>query len=444
MKKTIFTFIFLSALALSASLLWSDTISTCAPQQNVRVGPYITQTDFWNQGKCPGTQCVDIDDQTGSFTVTQNTPICPDVSSYPSMVYGRAWGQNSAQSALPALLNSLASVTSSWNFTPAYTGSWDAAYDIWVCPDNSCGSSGFNGGAELMIWMDYYNTTGWKVDMGPVTLSGKAWEVWQTDMGGGSNNWKYVAYLSQTPVTSVNNLELNDFLKDSIARGYLKPDWYLYAVEAGNEMRKDGVPFTSHSFSVSVNPSVSTKTTYGDAAHPGTPTPAQPTPVSADNVIQNFLSQNPQAGKTFTDAIGSSLVYLVKDNPNQPGSKFLAIHFDEKPGGYCGVTYPTEYQDWTSAKAVRFLIYSKVPVVMGFAFKDKNNNQYSADAPNTKGTGWETIQIPVDSFKLDSTYTPADAVKGAPLDLSSVKSFSLQPKTSVQTTVRIDSLVVVK
>jgi hypothetical protein len=96
MKKTIFTFIFLSALALSASLLWSDTISTCAPQQNVRVGPYITQTDFWNQGKCPGTQCVDIDDQTGSFTVTQNTPICPDVSSYPSMVYGRAWGQNSA------------------------------------------------------------------------------------------------------------------------------------------------------------------------------------------------------------------------------------------------------------------------------------------------------------------------------------------------------------
>jgi len=442
MKKLIFGFTTLAAIGLSASLLWSDTISTCAPQKNVQVGPYTVQTDFWNQGKCPGTQCVDIDDETGSFTVTQNTPICPDVSSYPSMVYGKAWGQNSAQNAFPALLNSLTSVTSSWAFTPTYTGSWDAAYDIWVCPDNSCGSSGFNGGAELMIWMDYYNTSGWKVDMGPVTLSGKAWEVWQTDMGGGSNNWKYIAYLSQTPADSVNNLELNDFLKDSLARGYLKPDWYLYAVEAGNEMRKDGVPFTSHSFSVAVNPSSSTQTNYGEVSHPRTPTPAQAAP-AAGTVIQNFLLQNPQAGKTFTDNLGSTLAYQVKDNPNRSGSKFLAIHFDEKPGGDCDLTYPTQTQDWTGAKAVRFLIYSKVPVVLGFSFKDKNNNQYRVEVADTQGKGWETIQIPMDSFKLDLN-TPADAIKGAPLDLTGVKSFTLEPKTVVQTTIGIDSLTLMK
>jgi cellulose 1,4-beta-cellobiosidase len=440
MKKLIFSFTAL-ALGLSASLLWSDTISTCAPQQSVRVGSYITQTDFWNQSKCPGTQCVDIDDQTGSFTVTQNTPICPDVSSYPSMVYGKAWGQNSELSALPALLNSLTSVISSWDFTPTYTGSWDAAYDVWVCPDNNCGNSGFPGGAEIMIWMDYYNTSGWQYDMGPVTLSGKAWEVWQTDMGGGGNKWKYIAYLSQTPVNSVTNLEINDFLKDGVTRGYLKPDWYLYAVEAGNEMRKDGVPFTSRSFSVSVNPSNPARTVYREVAHPGMPAPVQAVPVNSPSVIQNFLSQNPQAGKTFADALGSTLTYLVKDNPNKPGSKFLAIHFDEIPGGNCGVTYPAQTQDWTGAKAVRFLIYSKVPVVMGFAFKDKNNNTYTAATQVTKGTGWETIQIPLDSFILDSSHA---SVPGAPLDLSSVQSFTLQPQTAVQTTIGIDSLVIVK
>jgi len=436
-------FILFFACLCLARVCQGDTISTCVPFQNVKVGPYIVQTDFWNQAHCPGTQCVDIDDQTGAFTVTQNTPVCPDVSSYPSVVYGRAWGLNTAQSALPALLNSLQSLASSWAFTPTYTGGWDAAYDIWVCPDNTCGSSGFNGGAEIMIWLDYYGTNGWKDDMGPVTLSGKTWEVWQTDMGGGANKWKYIAYLSQTPVTAVNNLDLNAFLKDGVARGYLQPDWFLYAVEAGNEMRKDGVPFTSHSFSVSVNQSGAAPCVYGDAAHPGmSPVSSNPAAANPDLIIQNFLTQNPNVGITFADSLGSSLTYQVKDNPNQAGSKFLTLHFDEKPGGYCGVTFPTGNggQDWSGGKLVHFLIYSKVPIVMSFSFKDKNNNTYTADAPGTKGTGWEIIQFPMGSFKMD----PSNAVTSASLDLTSVKNFNLQPKTSVKTTVGINDLLLVK
>src|SRR5665213_1362780 len=104
-----FTILFFACLSL-AQVCLADTISTCAPFKNVTIGPYIIQTNFWNHN-CPGTQCVDIDDQTGAFTVTQNTPVCPDVSSYPSAVYGRAWGLNTAQSALPCLLNSLQSLT---------------------------------------------------------------------------------------------------------------------------------------------------------------------------------------------------------------------------------------------------------------------------------------------------------------------------------------------
>jgi cellulose 1,4-beta-cellobiosidase len=251
-----------------------ETINTCAPNQNVTVGAYVVQTDYWNRTKCPGTQCVNIDDQTGSFSVTQSTSACPDVSSYPSIVYGKAWGINSAQSDLPAPISSLQCVTSSWDFTPTKTGSWDAAYDIWVCPDNQCGDSGFNGGAEVMIWMDYQNAPGYRYDMGPVTLSGKAWELWQGDADSdGIHKWKYIAYLAKTPARAVNNLAIGDFLKDSISRDYIKPDWYLYAVEAGNEMRQDGVPFTSRSFSASVNKTPAVQTTYIDTTFGPTPTP---------------------------------------------------------------------------------------------------------------------------------------------------------------------------
>jgi hypothetical protein len=168
-------------LGLSVPASRGGTVDTCSPSQTVAVGPYVVQTDYWNRTKCPGTQCVNIDDQTGSFSVTQSTSICPDVSSYPSVVYGKAWGINSAQGDLPAQISSLQCVSSSWDFTPTNTGSWDAAYDIWICPDSQCGSSGFNGGAEVMIWLDYRNAPGWHYDVGPVTLSGKTWELWQGD-----------------------------------------------------------------------------------------------------------------------------------------------------------------------------------------------------------------------------------------------------------------------
>jgi hypothetical protein len=252
----------------------AKVIGACEPFKNVAVGPYVVQTDYWNNSQCPGVQCVNIDDQTGSFSVTESSSTCPSVSSYPSIVYGKAWGVTSAQSDLPAALSSLQCVTSDWDFTPANTGSWDAAYDIWICPDNQCGSaSGFNGGAEVMIWLDYRNTNGWQYDAGPVTISGKTWELWWMDASSGNTHWKYIAYLAKTPSTAVKNLAIGDFLNDSISRGYLKPNWFLYAVEAGNEMRAPGVPFTSHHFSVSVNKACGAKTTYVDTTFAPTPTP---------------------------------------------------------------------------------------------------------------------------------------------------------------------------
>jgi len=243
----------IAGLLLFSPKAFGGKVETCARYQGVTVGNYIVQTDYWNQDKCPGAQCLSVDDQTGSYTVTKGTFDCGySVASYPSILYGSAFGSVSPNSDLPAQVSSLKCVNSSWSFQPTNTGAWDAAYDIWFCPDNTCGPSGFKGGLELMIWIDYRNTNGWKNDLGPVTIDGMDWEVWQF-MDEAGDHHQYVAYLPNPPMTSVENLDLKPFFDDSQARGYLKPSWYLYAVEVGNEMKKDGVPFTSKSFSVSVN-----------------------------------------------------------------------------------------------------------------------------------------------------------------------------------------------
>jgi len=253
LKDFLFPPIFAIGLAIFPGQAPGETLNTCSRYQSVTVGPYIVQTDYWNQVQCPGTQCVRIDAQTASFTVTKSTAICPNVSSYPSIVYGKAWGLVSPQKDLPAQISSLKCVNSSWSFQPTYDGSWDAAYDLWVCPDNQCGPSGFNGGAELMVWIDYLDCFPTPDKTSTVRLEGKEWDLFQTNNASAGQHWNYIAYSAKTHFDSVSNLDLNDFLKDSAARGYIKPSWYLYAVEAGNEMRDRGVPFTSKTFSVSIN-----------------------------------------------------------------------------------------------------------------------------------------------------------------------------------------------
>ncbi|HET9870386.1 MAG TPA: glycoside hydrolase [bacterium] len=264
--------ILLAGSLFSAPLARAATVETCDQYRGVTVGPYVIQTDYWNQGQCPGTQCMSIDDQTGVFTVTKATYQCGySVGGYPSILYGKAFGGESPGSGLPARVDSLKCVHSSWTFHPSDTGRWDAAYDIWLCPDNQCGPGGFPGGAEVMVWLDYRNTNGWQVDQGPVTLNGMPWEVWRWDVDDAGGKRTYVAYLAKTKTDSVKNLDLLEFLKDSHARGYLKPSWYLYAVLAGVEIASGGVPFTSESYSVSLN---------GDCgvAPQILPIPASPTP----------------------------------------------------------------------------------------------------------------------------------------------------------------------
>jgi len=267
------------------------TVTTCEDYGSVTVGSYIVQTDYWQKSACPGTQCLDIDKTTGAFTVTQGPDPCGEtVASYPNVLYGCSFGSCSPGSMLPMQVSSLSTVTSSWDFSVGGTASdkYNVSYDIWFCPDQSCGASGFPNGTELMIWLDHKNVSGWKTDLGSVSLAGHTWEVWQATTGSGSNSWTYLAYMIHTPtVTSVRDLDLDAFFQDAATRGFIQPSWYLYAIQAGNELRTGAIPYHSNDFSVSINgitPGKSPVTMPGSSCDGGAPT-AQGTLKVSDNYV---------------------------------------------------------------------------------------------------------------------------------------------------------------
>lgn len=149
-------------------------------------------------------------------------------------------------------------------------------------------------------------------------------------------------------------------------------------------------------------------------------------------VVQDFSSFDDKSGGTFQDSKGSSFTFKTVDNANKPGSKFLVISYNLSAGGYCGMWVLAGNGtgvDLSSTKTFNLLVYTKAPIAISLALKDKNNNQYDAVTPTSKGGVWENFSIPLDSFTLDPYYTPPDAVKGAPKDFSKVTTFNLQAKT---------------
>ena len=148
-------------------------------------------------------------------------------------------------------------------------------------------------------------------------------------------------------------------------------------------------------------------------------------------LIQNFSSLPAKDYGTFQDTTGSKFKVEIK---GQDSKKFLVMDYTLVQGGYCGLWCRAGGSDWQgvsigAAKSIILSVFCKESVVMELALKDKNNNQYVAQTPATKGGSWEVVTVPLDSFNLDPYYTPPDAVKGAPKDFSMVKTFNIQPQT---------------
>jgi hypothetical protein len=291
------------------------TVNTCEDFASVGVGSYVISSNYWNKVTCPGTQCMEINTATGAFSVTEGPPPCGDnVASFPNVLYGCSYGNCSPKTILPLPVTSVRQLTSSWDFSVGGTSSdrWNVAYDIWFCPDDNCGASGFPKGLELMIWLDVKNARGWKDHLGTAKLAGYEWDVWVADMaaGGALDSWGYMDYIARpATMTSVKNLDLHAIVQDAVARGYVKSSWYLYAVQAGMEVRTGGMPFNSNSYSLTINgvtPSTAPLPYEGPSCDGGVPTAEGQLSVDDNYVTAGSLHGYGTAGTwvgTDSDAI---------------------------------------------------------------------------------------------------------------------------------------------
>ena len=81
-----------------------------------------------------------------------------------------------------------------------------------------------------------------------MTLAGARWEVWY-----GRIDLPVISFVRKTPVTSVSNLPLTDFVREATRAGVVKSSWYLTSVQAGFEPWTGGTGLRTSSFSVTRN-----------------------------------------------------------------------------------------------------------------------------------------------------------------------------------------------
>jgi hypothetical protein len=167
-------------------------------------------------------------------------------------------------------------------------------------------------------------------------------------------------------------------------------------------------------------------------------------PAEGPALLQDFAGLASDSYGSFQDKTGSTAAASFADNPKKKGAQILTFSYNLVAGGYAGLWMRAGANwDGVNIKGLKTLVLkvrSKGPVVLGLALTDKAHNQYSADAPMTKGGKWETLKVSLDSFKLDPYYTPPDAVKGAPQDFSQVRTLNLSAKTEGKADVEVESI----
>lgn len=216
--------------------LW-DTVSVLG-------GEYTIQNNVWG---ATTAQCINVPSTNSTaWSVTRADHSQGSVAAYPSIFKGCHWGDCTSNSGMPIRVSEVNTAPFSWNVSRISNGVWNIAAEAWFSPIADS-TDGYNGGAELMIWLDYQGMQPAGSQVGTASIGGATWQVWYSNIG-----WNYIAYQRVGAVSSIN-ADLKSFINDAMSRGYIQNSWYLHDLEAGTELMTGGTGFASNSFSFTVN-----------------------------------------------------------------------------------------------------------------------------------------------------------------------------------------------
>lgn len=218
----------------------AETGKTCTPATFIDATKYWINNNLWGAGTSSGgSQCIWKTCQSGDLvgwgtSWMFNAANPGQVKSYASIVLGWHWGWKKTDSGLPFQLSATKAVNCGWNFkaAPGTDGTINVAYDLFA---HTLANPGTNDDPtdEIMIWL--YRSNG-AAPIGPVeqanfSLAGTTWDVHR----GKNDRWNVFSYVrTQNAETSV--LNMMDFMKDLVRRGWMANTKYLTSVQAGTEV----------------------------------------------------------------------------------------------------------------------------------------------------------------------------------------------------------------
>ncbi len=246
-------------------------------------GSYTIMNNRWGT---TATQCINV--TTNGFQIVQqdgtgNLSGAP--VSYPAIYVGCHYSNCSPGTNLPMQISAIGSANTSVGVSYPGSGTYDAAYDIWINADTNVSTV---QDTEIMIWLNHTGSIQpIGSNTGSVSLGGHTWSVWVGNNGG--NN---VVSYQGSGITSFS-ADIKPFLTDAITRGsgFGNTSWYLTSIQMGFEPWVSGVGLAVNSFSASVSGGGSNPT-----ATPVTPV-RTPTQVSGATATR---TPTPMAGATAT------------------------------------------------------------------------------------------------------------------------------------------------
>lgn len=250
----------------------ASAAAICSQYGTETSGNYVIMNNRWGT---TATQCINT---TGSgFTITQqdgvgNTSGAP--VSYPAIYLGCHYTKCSPNSPLPKQISTIGSIPSNISYSYGGSGTYDAAYDIWMDPVAK--TDGVNR-TEIMIW---FNRVGPIQPIGSqkttATIGGRTWAVWTGNNGGND----VISYLAPSAITSWD-FDVMDFVRDTISRNMAQTSWYLTSIQAGFEPWQGGTGLAVTNFSADVRSGTTPQ-------NPTTPPPAQfTTPAAPVTTVPN-------------------------------------------------------------------------------------------------------------------------------------------------------------
>ncbi|HWA75111.1 MAG TPA: hypothetical protein VG937_22390 [Polyangiaceae bacterium] len=220
----------------------------CDQYARINVPNYVVQNNAYGGNQ----HCIQAKTDNASkagfllSNIQASKPTGGAPGSYPSIVYG--WhvdGKFYGGYTAAKTLSSITSIPTNMSITVPGAGRYNASYDNWIGSAATSASSA--GTLEQMIWLNYRDTTPIGSKVASVSLAGTTWDVWY----GTHDGFRTVSYIRTN--TTTMSFDINDFMKDTIMRGYAKTSDFLLGIQAGFEIWEgSGAGFSVDSFDVAV------------------------------------------------------------------------------------------------------------------------------------------------------------------------------------------------